>query len=68
MINFVHNYGQVARMCRYLVGARERRGRFTDDPTGFAQLAGLLTDADDSAGEPIPVAIERWRQKNAADG
>jgi hypothetical protein len=44
-----------------------RRGPFTDDPTGFAQLAELLTDADDSAGEPIPVAIEAWRQKNTAD-
>jgi transposase len=35
--------------------------RITDDPAGFAQLVELLTDAGDSAEEPIPVAIETPR-------
>lgn len=35
--------------------------RIADDPTGFAELMGLLADAGDSADDPIPVAIETPR-------
>jgi transposase len=40
-----------------LVGKR----RISDDAAGFALLLQLLTDAGDSAEEPIPVAIETSR-------
>ncbi|MGV9616964.1 IS110 family RNA-guided transposase [Nocardia xishanensis] len=35
--------------------------RITDDPAGFATLTQLLTDAGDTAENPIPVAIETPR-------
>jgi transposase len=37
------------------------RRRISDDTAGFAALLQLLTDAGDSPGEPIPVAIETGR-------
>ncbi|HEY0695907.1 MAG TPA: IS110 family transposase, partial [Kribbella sp.] len=35
--------------------------RISDDAAGFTQLLQLLTDAGDSAEDPIPVAIETSR-------
>jgi len=35
--------------------------RIPDDPSGLAQLVELLTEAGDSAEDPIPVAIETSR-------
>ncbi|QIS23421.1 IS110 family transposase [Nocardia terpenica] len=35
--------------------------RIADDPNGFAELTRLLTDAGDTADDPIPVAIETPR-------
>ena len=32
--------------------------RITDDPTGLAQLIGVLAAVGDTAEDPIPVAIE----------
>ncbi len=37
------------------------RRRISDDAAGLAALLGLLTDHGDSAGDPIPVAIETPR-------
>ena len=35
--------------------------RITDDPAGFAQLIGMLSEAGDSADATVPVAIETPR-------
>jgi hypothetical protein len=37
------------------------RRRISDDAAGLAQLLDLLTDHGDSAGDPVPVAIETPR-------
>jgi transposase len=42
-------------------GALVSKKRITDDPAGFTALTQLLTDAGDSAENPIPVAIETPR-------
>lgn len=42
-------------------GTLVAKKRITDDPTGFAALIALLTDAGDNAENPIPVAIETPR-------
>jgi transposase len=35
--------------------------RIADNPTGFAELAGMLADVGDTADDPIPIAIETPR-------
>jgi transposase len=42
-------------------GALIAKRRIGDDAAGFALLVQLLTEAGDSADEPIPVAIETSR-------
>ncbi|WP_039803672.1 IS110 family transposase [Nocardia araoensis] len=42
-------------------GTLVSKRRITDDPAGFTALTQLLTDAGDTAEDPIPVAIETPR-------
>ncbi|MFF1613941.1 hypothetical protein ACFVYA_39775 [Amycolatopsis sp. NPDC058278] len=42
-------------------GALVAKRRIDDSAAGFAELPAMLTDADDTAVDPIPVAIETPR-------
>jgi hypothetical protein len=58
-IDWAENHHDVALVDE--AGKLVAKRRISDDMAGYQQLLDLLGDAGDSAGEPVPVAVETAR-------